>query len=163
MAQKNRTRPPRRRPTPRPRSETRRTSRPPVSADQVVLLAGKGTAGHGAGAGGFYWHIEVEGKRAGNVFINMLNHPYYGTHPSIQIHINQAQRGRKIGRVAYGLACEQSGYEAVYAHMRKSNVASRRAAEEAGFVAFDDETLRRAASVTNSPVQMSMMWKRSHK
>lgn len=163
MAQKKRTRPPRRRPTPKPRADTRRISRPAVEANQVVLVPGKGTAGHGGDPGGFYWHIEAEGKRAGNVFINMFDHAYYGNHPSIQIHINQAQRGRKIGRIAYRLACEQSGYDTVYAHMRKSNIASRRAAEEAGFVAFDDETLRRAAAITNSPVQMSMSWKRSRK
>lgn len=159
MAQKRKTTA-RRRPTPRPRSTSRTSTKPGLPPNHVALVAGKGTPERGGGIGGHYWHIEADGKRAGNVFINMLDHPYYGLHPSIQIHINQAQRGRQIGRVAYRLACENSGYDTVYAHMRKSNTASRRAAEEAGFTAIDDETLRRAAAETNSPVQLSMIWKR---
>lgn len=122
----------------------------PVEAERVELVAGKGGAGRGGGTGGYYWHIHVDGTRVGHVFINIIRDEHFGEHPSVQIHINQTQRGRQIGRVAYRLACEQSGYPTVYAHMRKSNTASRRAAEEAGF-----------EPVTNAGIkQLSMIWRR---
>lgn len=71
----------------------------------------------------------------------------YGEHPSVQIHLNKSERGKQIGRVAYRMACEQSGYDKVYAHMHKSNHASRKEAEEAGFVAPDDKR-----------TQLTMLW-----
>lgn len=43
-------------------------------------------------------------------------------------------RGGQIGRIAYQYCCELSRHDVVYAHMRKSNTASRKAAEHAGFV-----------------------------
>lgn len=124
--------------------------RQPVEAERVELVAGKGAAGRGGGTGGHYWHIHVDGTRVGHIFINIIRDEHFGEHPSVQIHINQTHRGRQIGRAAYRLACEQSGYPTVYAHMRKSNTASRRAAEEAGF-----------EPVTNAGIkQLSMIWRR---
>jgi hypothetical protein len=124
--------------------------RNPVDHKDVHLITGKGTAESGGGPGGRYWHIEVGGKRAGQIFINIIKCELYGEHPSVQIHLNQDQRGKQIGRVAYRLACEQSGYQRVYAHMRKSNLPSRRAAEEAGFDALDDKR-----------IQLTMLWQRT--
>ncbi|MDX6406593.1 MAG: hypothetical protein QOH70_4048 [Blastocatellia bacterium] len=124
--------------------------REPVDPNSVHLVEGKGTSKSGGGPGGHYWHIEVAKKRAGNVFINVIKDDFFGEHPSIQIHLNQSARGRQIGRVAYRLACEQSGYDSVYAHMRKSNIASRRAAEEAGFEVIHNERIP----------QLSMKWQR---
>jgi len=121
--------------------------REPVDPKEVQLAKGKGTAETGGGPGGHYWHIETGKKRAGNIFINIIECELYGEHPSVQIHLNKDQRGKQIGRVAYRLACEESGYEKVYAHMRKSNFASRRAAEEAGFKALDDKR-----------TQLTMVW-----
>jgi RimJ/RimL family protein N-acetyltransferase len=105
----------------------------PVDPKIVKLVKGGGSHNRGDGPGGHYWHIQVADKRVGYVFINIITDDFFGTHPSIQIHINQLERGKQIGRVAYLLGCEQSGHEKVYAHMRKNNAASRRAAEEAGF------------------------------
>lgn len=124
--------------------------REPVDPSEVQLVRGKGTPDSGGGPGGHYWHIEIGDKRAGNIFINIIECELYGEHPSVQIHLNKDQRGKQIGRVAYRQACEQSGYDKVYAHMRKSNIASKRAAEEAGFKALDDK----------SP-QLTMVWQRS--
>jgi RimJ/RimL family protein N-acetyltransferase len=107
---------------------------PPVAPELVRIVSTKGTAGRGGDAGGESWRIEVDGKRAGVVFINLIDEPPIGRHASIQIFLNATSQGRRIGRVAYRLACEASGaYDTIYAHMRKSNIASRRAAEEAGF------------------------------
>ena len=71
-------------------------------------------------------------------------------HPSLQIYLNKTHQGRGIGSVAYRLACEASGYQKIYAHMRKSNIASRRAAENAGFKIINHIEIR----------QLSLVWQR---
>lgn len=121
-----------------------------VDPKQVSLEKAKGSPERGGGPGGFYWHILLDDVRVGNVFINMIEHEILGKHPSIQIHINQNQRGRGIGKTAYRLACEQSSYDKVFAHMRKSNVASQKAAESAGFVKVENDKIK----------QLSLVWNR---
>lgn len=127
--------------------------REPVNAREVALVEGKGSPERGGGPGGHYWHIHVSDKRAGYIFINVIEDEFFGKHASVQIHLNKTQRGKQIGRVAYRLACEQSGHAVVYAHMRKNNVASMRAAEEAGFKVIDDDRIP----------QRHMVWRRAAK
>jgi RimJ/RimL family protein N-acetyltransferase len=124
---------PPKRPTPKSKPVRPRIESEPVEPDQVHLVRTKGTPGRGGGSGGEAWRIETGDKRAGVVFINLIDEPPVGVHASIQIYLNAPSQGRCIGRVAYRLACESSSYDLIYAHMRKSNTASRRAAEEAGF------------------------------
>ena len=124
------------RPTPKPRSAPRR--RPAAPESEISLRAGKGSPGTGGDPGGRYWHIDLKGQRVGRVFINVIDEPPQGVHPSIQIFVNKDQQGRGIGTVAYRLACEASGYDQVYAHMRRSNAPSRKAATAAGFAPVDD-------------------------
>lgn len=100
----------------------------------MQIVSVPGTRGKGSGPGGEKWRIDVHSTRAGEVFINLIDEPPLGPHASIQIFLNVKSQGRGIGRVAYRKACEASQHDTVYAHMRKSNIASRRAAEEAGFV-----------------------------
>jgi RimJ/RimL family protein N-acetyltransferase len=119
--------------TPKPKATRPTKILDPVEPDQVALITTKGTRDRGGGSGAEAWRIEVEGKRAGIVFINKIDEPPIGSHASIQIYLNKPSQGRRIGRVAYRKACEASRYDLIYAHMRKSNHASRRAAEEAGF------------------------------
>jgi len=121
-----------------------------VRAEEVRLERGKGTKSRGGDRGGSYWHIFVFEERVGHVYVNVIDEQPFGTHPSIQIFLNKDQQGRRIGRVAYRLACEASGYDEVFAHMRKSNVASRRAAEEAGFSVVEHESIP----------QLAMVWRR---
>lgn len=121
------------RPTPKPKETVRRADMPRVSPDAVHLVRVKGTPGRGGGPQGEAWRIEVNGKRAGTIFINVIDAPPVGGHASIQIFLSRPNQGRGIGRVAYRKACEQSAHNPIYAHMRKSNIASRRAAEAAGF------------------------------
>lgn len=122
-----------------------------VDASEVRLEPGRGSVGRGSGSGGRYWHIYVGEKRVGNVYVNVIDEEPVGVHASIQIQINKADQGRGIGGVAYRLASEQSGHEVVYAHMRKSNLASGKAAEAAGYEAIGDEQVR----------QLLMRWRRS--
>lgn len=119
-----------------------------VGENQVRLVRGRGSPGRGAR--GNYWHVVLDDKRAGNVFINTVEDEDLGKHASIQIHLNEGSRGRGVGSIAYRLACEASGYEIVYAHMRKSNTASRRAARNAGF----DE-------ISGDFRQLTMRWRRT--
>jgi RimJ/RimL family protein N-acetyltransferase len=139
---------PRRRPEPYIKLHIKRE---PVAPEDIHLIEGKGSSKHGGSTGGHYWHIYVGDKRVGNIFINLISDTFYGQHPSLQIFLNQADRGKQIGRTAYRLACEQSSYDVVYAHMRKSNTASRRAAEEAGFTAVENKGIS----------QHTMVWRRT--
>lgn len=121
----------------------------PVSPADISLRAARGNAERGGGPGGHYWHIEVKGKRAGYIFINVIRDAHFGEHPSIQIHLNVVERGKQIGRTAYKLACEQCSHPVMYAHMSRKNIASQRAAEEAGFRPIDEGLL-----------QFAMIWHR---
>lgn len=129
----------------------KRRAREPVAPSSVRLEAGRGSKDRGAGAGGHYWHIYCDDVRAGHVYINVIDEPPTGTHASLQIQINAAQQGRGIGSIAYRLAAEASGHDTVYAHMRKSNIPSRQAAEKAGFTVVDDPAIS----------QLLMMWRRA--
>lgn len=104
-----------------------------VGPSSVELVVARGSPGKGGGEGGEAWTVMSDGERAGVIFINLIDEPPLGLHASIQIFLNQKSQGRGIGRVAYRKAAEVSRYDTIYAHIRKSNIASRRAAEEAGF------------------------------
>ena len=122
-----------------------------VDPASVRLEPGKGSAGRGSGQDAHYWHIHLDETRVGHIYINVLDEAPFGKHASIQIHINQTHRGRGIGSVAYRLACEQSGHDVVIATMRKSNLASQRAAAQAGFKVVEDMKIP----------QLAMRWTRS--
>ena len=136
------------RPTPKPRVRSVHGDR--VDSADVTLRKGAGSSNRGGSAGGAYWHIEVDGVRAGYIFINVVDDERLGLHPSIQIHLNTAMRGRGIGQIAYGLASEASQYNTIYAHMRKSNTASKVAAQHAGY----------EVSGLAADTQLTMMWRR---
>lgn len=123
-----------RHPTPKPPISKPKSSLGPISSEEINLVRTPGTPGKGGGPSGEAWRIMAAGERAGDVSINVIDEPPLGRHASIQIHLNQKSRGRRIGRVGYRAACEASQHDTIYAHMRKSNLASRRAAEAAGFV-----------------------------
>jgi hypothetical protein len=120
-------------PTPKPPPVVAHSPLGPIEPGQVQLVPSRGTPKRGGGPGGEAWVIEAGGERAGTVFINQIEEPLLGKHASLQIFLNRESQGRQIGRLAYRAACEASQYDVIYAHMRKSNIASRRAAEEAGF------------------------------
>lgn len=124
-----------------------------VKSEDIHLVKGTGGPNRGGGPGSSYWHIYVTDKRVGYIYINVIEESPFGEHASIQIHINKDQRGRHIGRVAYKLACEISEHDEVIAHMRKSNTASKRAAEEAGFHVVEDQQIP----------QLAMIWRRTRK
>ena len=101
--------------------------------EDVALNLGKGSKGRGAEKGGFFWKVFFKESIAGKVFINLINEPPIGLHPSIQVFLNKSSQGKGIGRIVFAQACLASTYDIVYAHMRKSNIASSKAAQAAGF------------------------------
>lgn len=101
--------------------------------DEIILQKGKGTKKSGGSEGGHYWNIFWKEKRAGKIYINLSSEGI----PLIQIFLNKKSQGKGIGRIAYRLACEESSYDTIYAHMRKNNIASRKAAQYAGFAPYD--------------------------
>ncbi len=148
------TKTPRRKPTratPKPKPTVRVSARPAVAAKDVTLIArSKPGKDRGGGPGGFAWEIKVGDETAGEVFINRVGEGALKGQAFIEIYLNRDNQGRKIGRVAYRLAAQKSGYDEVHAVMRKSNKASWRAAEEAG---FEDATPTGAK-------QKAMIWRR---
>jgi RimJ/RimL family protein N-acetyltransferase len=116
----------------------------------IELREGRGGRVH-AGVSGAYWHIFLDGRRVGHVAVVDAEDETFGQHGAIDIHVNQDQRGRQIGRVAYRLAAEQSARATVVARMRKQNAASRRAAEAAGFVAAPEAP----------GTQLTLVWRRA--
>lgn len=120
--------------TPKPKTPAAPRNREKVRPEDVALVRRNGRKAKGDGPGGEYWEVQVAGKRAGSVFVNLIDEPPLGRHASLQIFLNQPQQGRGIGRIAYRMAAESSQHDVMHLHMRKANVASRIAAEAAGFV-----------------------------
>lgn len=116
----------------------------------IVLKKGKGSKKTGGAPGGQFWHVFAKGVKAGKVFINCTNHGSSEERASLQIFLNQKSQGKHIGRYAYQKACELSPYNTIYAYMRKSNIASKKAAIAAGFSSVD----------TASSKQLVMQWTR---
>jgi hypothetical protein len=117
----------------------------------VRLVAGPGSDGRGSGLNGRFWHIYDGDRRAGSVWINQAEDSQLGTHASLTIELNKANRGKGIGRRAYRMAAEASGHDEVWLHMRRSNTASRKAAEHAGFTEIN----------VPGASQLAMRWQRS--
>lgn len=122
------------RPTPKPKAVKPPKGGPKIEPDKVKLIPKPGHKDKGDGPGGEYWEVTVEGERAGEVFVNLIDEAPLGPHASLQIFLNQNQQGKGVGRVAYRKAADASQHDPLYLHMRKSNLASKLAAEAAGFV-----------------------------
>lgn len=143
--------------TPKPRPVKVKPSVLRVRAEEVTLMPMPCTEGKGKGLGGEKWRIDVAGIRAGEVYVNVIDEPPLGVHASLQIYLNIKSQGRGIGRVGYAKACKASQHATIYAHMRRSNTASRRAAEAAGFVdatpaGFTQLILRWTRPATKAPI-----------
>lgn len=120
-------------PTPKPKVLKPPKGGPKIDPSKVELLQSPGPKDKGDGAGGEYWDVLVDGVRIGEVFVNVIDEPPLGMHASMQIFLNLSDQGKGVGRVAYLKAAEASAHDPLYLHMRKSNLASRLAAEAAGF------------------------------
>lgn len=120
--------------TPKPPPVKAKSKLGPLSPEKLVFTRTPGSRERGGGPGGEAWVISVEGKRAGIAYINLVKDEVRGRHASFHVFLNRPSQGRQIGRGAYQYCCQHSQYDVIYAHMRKSNLASRKAAEHAGFI-----------------------------
>ncbi|MNM31875.1 hypothetical protein D3C81_424600 [compost metagenome] len=146
--------------TPRAKANTRKTPKPPavkaksklgpVPFEKLEFVRAPGSRERGGGPGGEAWIISAEGKRAGLAYINLVEDAARGRHASFHVFLNRPSQGRQIGRAAYQHCCLNSQYDVIYAHMRKSNVASRKAAEHAGF----------AEATVAGDTQLVLVWHR---
>lgn len=121
------------RPTPKPKVAKPPKGGPKIDPSKIELVQRPGPKDKGDGAGGEYWDVMADGSRAGEVFVNVIDEPPVGKHASMQIFLNLSYQGKGVGRAAYLKAAEASAHDTLYLHMRKSNHASRLAAEAAGF------------------------------
>lgn len=117
----------------------------------IELIEGKG--GKSEKKPIFYWHIFSNSIRAGQVYIDIIDDPILGSHASIHIFLNKKSQGKGIGRVGYSEACKKSGLQTIYAHMRKNNLPSKKAAMAAGFQEVKDDRFS----------QLVMVWNRDKK
>ena len=81
------------RPTPKPRAVRPSMEKLPVTPKDVSLAPMKGGPGRGGGQGGQAWRIDVDGRRAGIVFINFIDELPIGPHASVQIYLNAPSSG----------------------------------------------------------------------
>ena len=79
----------------------------------------------------YKWRIMHGSNIAGKVSIDPETH-------SIDIKVRSNTQGIGIGSKAYKIACELSGFDKVYATIRKSNISSIKAAIKAGFKQYDN-------------------------
>lgn len=119
-----------------------------VAESSIELVEGrskKGSSGHE-----FYWHIYSDKVRSGYVYIDLVEDQVLGKHASIHIFLNKKSQGKGIGRVGYREACVRSGLNKIYAHMRKNNIASKKAALAAGFKEIEDKRFSQLLMVWNN-------------
>ena len=136
--------------TPKPAAVQAKSKLGPATVDSIEFIKTPGSRERGGGPGGDAWIILAQGKRAGTAYISMVEDPIRGKHPSFHVFLNRPSQGRQIGRIAYEHCCVASQHNVIYAHMRKSNIASRKASEHAGFV--------EATAPEDS--QLVMVWRR---
>lgn len=79
------------------------------------------------------WRIEYEGKTCGKIkFIPKSDH-FFKKHVTVDFQIQSSLRGKHIGRIALNKAISSSTHSLFVAHLRKSNLPSKKALEAAGF------------------------------
>ncbi|WP_194847133.1 hypothetical protein [Candidatus Neptunochlamydia vexilliferae] len=83
------------------------------------------------------WKILYDGKSAGYVKFYFKEDDVFQKHVTIDFKVPIPLRGRHIGRIALAKAIDKSTYTIFVAHLRGSNVASKRSLESIGFVLFD--------------------------
>jgi RimJ/RimL family protein N-acetyltransferase len=109
------------------------SEKPKVSENEVILVEGKSSRKSHEGSTAYHWHIYLGNERVGRAIIHWVDLDSFAPHASITVELYIKNRGRGIGTIVFRRACELSQYNEVYASIRKSNIASRIAAERAGF------------------------------
>lgn len=125
-----------------------RSTAPRATPEDVKLISGRKLKIEGGDR--LYWRVLFMDEAAGHVTITCLRSDD-SIDASIDVQLNQQSRGRGIGTIVFRQACEMSGLDEVAAAIRKSNLASRLAAERAGFVLQHEQ----------SRGELLMIWRRA--
>jgi RimJ/RimL family protein N-acetyltransferase len=112
---------------------------PRARDEDISLIEGKLTKSSHGNEYKHYWHIFFQNQRAGRVYITYVPTDDEFEHAAITVEINKQLRGRGIGTIVFRRAAELSQYDEVNADIRKSNIASRIAAERAGYREVDSK------------------------
>ncbi|SRR5258708_1045939 len=112
---------------------------PRVQERDINLVEGKSKKKSGGDVERQYWHIYCGDQRVGRVFIDWIATESREGDAAITVEINSKFRGRGVGTIVFRRACELSRYDEVFADIRKSNIASRIAAERAGFEELENK------------------------
>lgn len=81
-----------------------------------------------------FWHLFVGDRRVGKAYMNIYTDHRSGAFVTVMI--NKDAQGRGIGTEAFKRACDHSGFDVVYAEVRRNNKASQLALRRAGFTEF---------------------------
>jgi RimJ/RimL family protein N-acetyltransferase len=86
-----------------------------------------------------YWHIRVDASEVGHAYVDIIPAEGRDQRASVTVLLNAKSRGLGIGTIAFRRAAELSGCDKVYAIIAKLNVASRVAAQRAGYQPIPDQ------------------------
>jgi RimJ/RimL family protein N-acetyltransferase len=125
-----------------------RSTAPRAQPDAVEFLPMRSARVQGVRRIG--WQLLHQGRRAGTVSILCYEENGQVVKGSIDVQLNAKSRGRGIGTIAFRRASELSGLPEVFACIRKNNIASRIAAERAGF----------KPTVDQPSAELNMVWRR---
>jgi len=79
------------------------------------------------------WRIQVDGKACGFVKFHPKIDQVFKSYVSVDFQVPKPQQGKHIGRIALQQAIESSAYSIFVAHLRKSNIGSKKALDAVGF------------------------------
>ena len=102
------------------------------------------------------WHVFHEGKRAGRVAIVCHEKAGLPPGPTIDVQLNKNSQGRGLGTVVFRRAAELSKRPKILAVIARKNIASRLAAERAGYSQITDGANKDLVLVWRQPDPKSL-------
>lgn len=126
-----------------------KTPLPTKIVSQQLALVAKTNRRRSADEPNQFWHLFVGDRRVGKAYMSIYTDHRNGAFVTVMI--NKDAQGRGIGTEAFKRACEESGFDVVYAEVRRNNKPSQRALRRAGFTEF----------ARNASGEDILVWRRS--
>ena len=82
------------------------------------------------------WKIKLDGEPCGSIKFEPKVDKTFGKHVTFYFKVPKPKRGRHVGRFALAKAIDASKYNLFVGHLRKSNIASKKALSSVGFKEF---------------------------
>lgn len=119
-----------------------------ITSQQLTLVT-KTTRRRSADHPDFFWHLFVGDRRVGKAYMSVYTD--YRSGAFVTVMVNKDAQGRGIGTETFKRACDESGFDIVYAEVRRNNKLSQRALRRAGFTEF----------ARNASGEDILVWRRS--